>query len=585
MIIKVVLVCSILCQFLATILSLRLIRVTGRRAAWTLIAAAIFLMIFRRGITLFRLVSGDMTHPPDLPAELVAFATSLCVLIGVALIAPLFFAIKNAEKELQEKEERVRTVADFTYNWEYWSGPGGGYIYVSPSCERITGYRPEEFIDDLHLIERITHPDDRVDLLRHIHSERDEEKVFSFEFRIVDRSGGEHWIEHICQPVRSADGRYLGRRASNSDISNRKKAEQALRASEKKYRELYESMRDGYVSVDLDGRITGCNLAFRSMLGYTDEEICKLTFKDIIPEKWHSAETEIINKQVLVKGYSEIYEKEYRRKDGTVIPVETRTYLIRDENYNTVGMWTSVSNITERKKIEEERKDAIEMKSHFVSTVSHELRTPLTAIRGGLDIVFDEVKELIDDRKKPFLDMTKRNIDRLSKMINDVLDFQKLEAGRMVFDMQEGDINELVEEVGVTMILLAEKKGLKFDIKLGEDLPLARFDRDRIIQVLANLVSNAIKFTEKGRITLVTAREEGVVKVSVHDTGPGIGEDEMPKLFREFTQLSSAKGRKLGGTGLGLAVSREIIEKHKGKIWAESKVGEGASFYFILPAG
>ena len=132
--------------------------------------------------------------------------------------------LDRAKKALRASEELFRTVSDFTYDWEYWIGPEGNYLYVSPSCERITGYRPDEFQKDPGLLKRITHPDDQTEIENHIVKESEREEVWSIDLRIVTRNGAERWISHLCQPVYSPDGRYLGRRASNRDITQRKRA-------------------------------------------------------------------------------------------------------------------------------------------------------------------------------------------------------------------------------------------------------------------------------------------------------------------------------------------------------------------------
>jgi signal transduction histidine kinase len=226
---------------------------------------------------------------------------------------------------------------------------------------------------------------------------------------------------------------------------------------------------------------------------------------------------------------------------------------------------------------------ALMVKSDFISMASHELRTPLAAIKEGIGIVLSGRTGPVNERQEEFLDMAKRNLDRLTRLITDILDFQKLEYGKMALKMEPHDINEVVREVCNTMMSLANEKGLEFTTDLAADLPPVKFDKDKITQVLTNFLSNAIKFTEKGRIAVATAQGQNVVQVSVADTGSGIKEEEMPLLFQKFTQLEKGLERKTGGSGLGLTISKEIIEMHKGKVWAESKVGEGSVFYFVLP--
>lgn len=240
-------------------------------------------------------------------------------------------------------------------------------------------------------------------------------------------------------------------------------------------------------------------------------------------------------------------------------------------------------DIAERKRAEKELRETMEIKSEFTSMVSHQLRTPLTAIKEGIGIVLDGEAGVINEEQKDFLDIAKRNVDRLARVINDILDFQKLDAGRAVFNMQENDMNKVVKQIQQAMTPLVKEKGLNLITELDENLPMVRFDEDKIVQVLMNIVNNAIKFTEKGSITVTTNKEDNAIHVAVQDTGVGIKGEDMTRLFHKFEQLAQGKGKRTGGTGLGLAISKEIMEKHRGKIWAESELGKGTTFHFTLP--
>ena len=257
--------------------------------------------------------------------------------------------------------------------------------------------------------------------------------------------------------------------------------------------------------------------------------------------------------------------------------VRDRTKALTEAQEATLSI---LEDLTESKQKLEE---ALKVKSDFTSMVSHELRTPLTAIKEGIAIVLDGTAGAIGDEQKEFLEVAKRNVDRLARLINDILDFQKLEAGKIEFHRQENDINELVREVKKGMAPLAKQKGLDFTLRLDEAMPKIVFDHDRIFQVLTNLVNNAVKFTEKGSITIITGQSDNIVRVSVQDTGPGIAKEDIPRLFQRFGQLKAGVERKTGSSGLGLAISKDIIEHHQGKIWAESKPGEGVIFHFVLP--
>jgi signal transduction histidine kinase len=226
---------------------------------------------------------------------------------------------------------------------------------------------------------------------------------------------------------------------------------------------------------------------------------------------------------------------------------------------------------------------ALNIKSRFTSMVSHELRTPLTAIKEGISVASSEISGALNEIQKKCLTIAARNVERLNRLINEILDFQKLESGKMTFDIQENNMNEVVKEVRESMLLLAESRKIDITLELDENLPLAKFDKDKITQVLINLINNAIKFTEEGNILIKTSHGENHIQVTVQDTGIGIKEEDMPKLFQAFTQIESDQAKKADGTGLGLVISLEIIKAHGGKIWPESTFGQGTTIHFVLP--
>jgi signal transduction histidine kinase len=230
-------------------------------------------------------------------------------------------------------------------------------------------------------------------------------------------------------------------------------------------------------------------------------------------------------------------------------------------------------------------KEALKVKSDFTSMVSHEMRTPLTAIKEGIGIVADGTAGPLTKEQQEFLEISRRNVDRLHRLINDILDFAKLEARRLEFKLAPGDMVATVAEAVDSQKLAIQAKGLSLSTNYAEGLPPVMFDVDRITQVMVNLLSNAIKFTEQGGITVSVGKDEegNNFKVCVSDSGMGIDQKDILVLFNKFQQLGKLNERKTGGTGLGLAICKEIIEQHGGKIWVESEVGKGSTFCFTLP--
>ena len=230
-------------------------------------------------------------------------------------------------------------------------------------------------------------------------------------------------------------------------------------------------------------------------------------------------------------------------------------------------------------------KNMYEAQREFSSTVSHELRTPLASIKTAIDIVMSGTAGDLSGDQKNFLEKAKANVDRLNRLINDILDLSKLESGRATLRIVENDMNKVIAEIVELQRSVAKKRQLYLKTKLDPNLSKAPFDVDKIIQIIDNLVSNAIKFTEKGGITISTVghKEDNFIEVCVEDTGVGIKNEDIPKLFQKFQQLGDPAKRQTGGTGLGLAICKEIVRQHNGKIWMESQFGEGTKFYFNLP--
>jgi signal transduction histidine kinase/response regulator of citrate/malate metabolism len=243
----------------------------------------------------------------------------------------------------------------------------------------------------------------------------------------------------------------------------------------------------------------------------------------------------------------------------------------------------AMDDITGRKKAEKELKETMELKSQFISTVSHELRTPLAAMKEGLGIVLDGLAGRINKKQKKFLGIAKRNADRLSDLINDVLDFQRLGAGKTKLDIHSHDIKEVLSEVQEAMTLYAKKHAVELSFASADDLSKAEFDRDKVIQALTNLVSNAVKFTpEAGRVSVDVQRRDVDWVIRVSDTGMGIPKEALPKIFERFYRVNRP-GKDIKGMGLGLAIVHKIVMMHGGTIEVESQVDQGTTFTVLLP--
>lgn len=229
-------------------------------------------------------------------------------------------------------------------------------------------------------------------------------------------------------------------------------------------------------------------------------------------------------------------------------------------------------------------KGMYEMQKEFTSTVSHELRTPLASMKSTIDLVLSQTSGSLNENQVKFLTKTKNNVDRLNRLINDILDLTKMESGKIDMKIVFDDIARVVAEVIETHQTVAQEKGLFLTAQLDKGMPMIPFDADKLHQVFDNLVGNALKFTETGGVTIscVNKVEENYVEIAIKDTGPGVKKEDQERLFQKFQQLGDSR-KHVGGTGLGLAICKEITHRHGGKIWVESLEGQGSVFKFILP--
>jgi signal transduction histidine kinase/GGDEF domain-containing protein len=242
---------------------------------------------------------------------------------------------------------------------------------------------------------------------------------------------------------------------------------------------------------------------------------------------------------------------------------------------------------TQLERANQELRRIDEMKSEFISVASHELRTPLAAINNAVHLILNRKTGEINETQAKFLSMAKRNIDRLTQILNDLLDSSRIEAGKIQMKIEELDLKGPIEFILSTFKPQAEGKSIRLQMEIPQELPSVYGDRGKVEQILMNLVGNAIKFTPEGGLVSVLARlwngKRGMVAISVQDSGIGIPKDQLEKVFERFYQVEDSLNRSVSGTGLGLAITKGLVEAHQGKIWAESEVGVGSTFTFTLP--
>ncbi len=337
-----------------------------------------------------------------------------------------------------------------------------------------------------------------------------------------------------------------------------------LRNNENKQRAILNSMGDGVITLDNDFVIKSINPAITTLFGYLSKNIVNQKINMIV------SDLKDVSKQSGI-----FYEKRGHNRDGTTFPIEIAlNRMIIDDSIMYACI---IRDITERKRVEK-------MKDEFVSTVSHELRTPLTSIRGALGLVTSGALDNLPEKAGELLETAHRNTERLMHLINDILDIQKIEAGKLDFNFKQFDLNDAIHKSLSDNLHYAKEYNV--NIKIGESVEnvIVNIDPLRLAQVMSNLLSNAAKFSnENGTVFIHTTADEHQAKISVVDSGEGIPEEYFDKIFHKFSQNDASSTKEKGGTGLGLAISKEMIEAMEGSIDFTSTAGQGSSFNIYIP--
>ncbi|MCA9671821.1 MAG: response regulator [Myxococcales bacterium] len=355
-------------------------------------------------------------------------------------------------------------------------------------------------------------------------------------------------------------------------------------------RAVLDNMADGLIVVDLDGAVTLVNRTLLRAYGLAQDKVVGSSYRDVLHRELVAA----ISQRDKLRADGEPLEIEIALpgdRVGLVTLGAITSDSIAGEPPPVLGHLVIVRDVTTAKEIDR-------MKTDFISNVSHELRTPLTSILGFTKIIkrtldkklFPLISESADPKTKKAVGRVEGNLDiiisegdRLTTLINEVLDVAKMEAGSVNWNMSELSVAEIVERVAASTTSLFEGRPLELRCDVEAELPAIEGDRDRLIQVLINLVSNAAKFTDQGEVVCSARREGEEIVVSVRDTGAGIAQDELHQVFEKFKQVGDTLTDKPKGTGLGLPISKQIVQHHGGRIWVESELGVGSTFIFTLP--
>lgn len=617
----------------------------------------------------------------------------------------LISTIEKLKKEvdfLEKERDKYKTIADYTYDWESWIDDDGSFIYVSPSCERITGYKPQEFYDDKDLMYKIIHKDDVDAYKNHRNTFNAENERAPLEFRLYTKQNKLIWIGHVCQDVFDSKGKKCGIRSSNRPITKRKKAElklkmlssiveqspasivvtdtkgdieyvnkafsratgysfeealgqnprilktertkpevhrglwetitkgeawigefinrkkngyeyyenaliapifnennkivnyfaikenitkrkraeKALKESEKKYKTIVELMGEGLAMTDYKGDIHYANPSVGKIYGI---EAKKLKRKNL-SELFGVEQLDIMEKQInalddIEKNTYEINFTNAKGEDKNLLITAAPLYA---ENYSDTKVISVFRDITRIKENEVKLKEALAAKDKFFRIIAHDLRNPFNSILGFTSMLQKKHKKCSIKEREELIEFLVESAERTFELLENLLHWAKAHTGGLKISPDYYNLQLLIMESIMIVEDSAKNKKIKIEQIKSEDFKIF-CDVDMIRTVLRNLLTNAIKFTnEKGVIKVGAKQKKDEISFTVQDNGVGMSLEKQKSLF-DITQITSTPGtNNEEGTGLGLLLCKEFVEKHNGRIWLESEVGKGSVFYFSV---
>lgn len=526
--------------------------------------------------------------------------------VGITAIL-LFLERRHADEKLKKSEKNFRTLADVANDWEYWIGIDNKFIYTSPSCQRITGYSADEFLNDPTLIEKIIHSNDQPIYYKLNEDMKQSKENLVSEFRIVTRDGQERWIRHVCRNVFDDDGEPLGIRASNSDITEFKQTVERNRL----FATIVESSEDAIIGKDANYNIISWNSGAEKIYGYTKEEIVgKSTFNLFSTEDHDNA----LNILVEIKKGNFIKNKEIvqQRRDGKPVIMSLTISPIKDETGLIIGSSTIGRDITEQKKVEEENKlqqeqlaqaDKMITLGTLVSGVAHEINNPTNFITLNTPIIKEAwvgVKPILENHYKNegdfqvgryhysllrerielLFDGLFDGAERIKHIVLNLKDFARPDPSDMD---QLVDLKKVIEKAVNLLKDSIDKQTKNFSLKIESNLPALIGSLQKLEQVIINLIQNSLEaLANNQQLVSVTAwfeQNENSIIAEIKDEGSGIDDQILTRIMDPFFTTK----RSSGGTGIGLAICARILKDHGGKLSFDSELGKGTKATVILP--
>jgi len=522
---------------------------------------------------------------------------------------------KLSEQRLKESEENFREITEQSF-MGICIIKDSSIQYINKTITKMLGYSEKEIKEwSMKEFLNVVHPEDRGLIIKRL-SHRQKgliDEKFDRMYRIFTKNGEIKWMDTYSKTIQ-----YQGKDAILAalvDVTERKKAEQKLSESEEKYRSVLENINEGYFEVDLEGNFTFFNDALCKSSGYSREELLNKSYSMVFDEE---------TKERVFRVYNDLYKKgegfklinsQVIRKDGDRIYQETSVYLRYNSNGEIIGFKGFFRDVSERKRAEALRKKfsqelerevklrtkelkvaldqqklyldqilkASHFKTEFLATMSHELRTPLNAIIGFTDLLLEGVYGQLNSEQLEFIKDIEESSKHLLDMISNILDISKIESGQVSVKIDNIQLYDLVNQVISTLKSLYSKKDLKIELKDVKKKQIILADRLKFKQIIYNLLSNAIKFTEKGTVTFEFIDKKDNWEFNVKDTGIGIAKEDLNIIFKDFKRVKFPYVDSMPGSGLGLSLTKRIINLHGGNISFTSKLGMGSTFSFYIP--
>ncbi|MBI5248638.1 MAG: response regulator [Desulfomonile tiedjei] len=504
--------------------------------------------------------------------------------------------VRDRTDELSVSEERTRLLLESAGEGIIGVNTDGKITFVNPAACRMVGYSTDEFVGQgLHSLIHYSHEDGSP------YPREDCPMYESFSIGTIShvddevlwrKDGTSFPVAYSSNPIHK-DGEVVGAVVSFRDISDRRRAEEALADSERRTRRILDTANEGFWLVDNDAVTLTANPALCTILGRRQEQIVGRRILDFVDEE---------NRQIFVaqleerkRGKSGAYEISLQRPDGVNVPCLISATPFLDDKGAKKGSFALVTDITDRKQADEQMRrakemaeEATRMKSDFLANMSHEIRTPMNAVIGMAHLA---LQTELTPKQADYVRKIQRSAHSLLGIINDILDFSKIEAGKMQMESVDFSLDEVLDNVSTVVGVKVHEKELEFLMDTSQEVPLALVgDPLRLGQVLINLCNNAVKFTQEGEIvisTKVVEKDEKSVTLGfcVRDTGVGLTEEQKGKLFQAFSQADMSTTRKYGGTGLGLTISKRLVNMMGGEIWVESEPEKGSRFVFTAKFG